>query len=341
MLEKLKNRIMSLSLVAVLIVSFSKSTPLFAAETIVLKQSIYTPAGHLYTSLTEEFAKRVAAVTDGRVKIQVYPGQSLCPAKEELVATHNGSIDMSSGVTSYFAGLVPLLNYSVLPWSATQTKETTNKAVMEMHPIIANAMKKFNVHLLYAYNVPGSNYCLVTRKEVHKPADLKGLKIRTAGGFSDKVAMNWGAGVISIPATEVYTVLQRGLADGTLMTKPSVKGFRLYEVAPYVTDFSMGMNGLVIAINKDKWNQIAITDQQAITGLISEFLDWMTETLLEYNKSIRSEWSSIGVHVYDPTPSELELWKAGAKSLWADYAKSSPDAGKIVDILMKNGAGVK
>jgi len=103
----------------------------------------------------------------------------------------------------------------------------------------------------------------------------------------------------------------------------------------------MGMNGVLVAVNKDKWNRISKADQKAITGLIPEYLVWLSGEFLKYTEAAQTEWPKLGIKVYVPTPSELELWKAGAKPLWEEYAKSSPEAKEIVDILIKHGGGIK
>ncbi|PIU84332.1 MAG: hypothetical protein COS67_13815 [Deltaproteobacteria bacterium CG06_land_8_20_14_3_00_44_19] len=342
----MKNRLILSSLMVVLVVSvvtvgFAKAAPPTVAETIVLKQSVYAPASHPYIRLPTEFARRVATATGGRVKIEVYPSSSLCPAKEELAAAHGGSIDMTFGVMTYFTGMVPLFNYTALPWSSPLTKEGAAKATLETQPILEKALRGYNVHVLYGFVIPGGVYCLVARKEIRTPAHLKGMKVRTPGGLSDKLAVNWGAAVVSGPASELYSVLQRGIADATIISKASVKGLRLNEIAPYVTDLAMGMNGVLVAVNKDKWNRISKADQKAITGLIPEYLVWLSGEFLKYTEAAQTEWPKLGIKVYVPTPSELELWKAGAKPLWEEYAKSSPEAKEIVDILIKHGGGIK
>lgn len=341
----MKNRLILSSLMVVLVVSvvtvgFAKAGPPPVVETIVLKQSVYAPAGHPYIRMPMEFARRVAAATGGRVKIEVYPSSSLCPAKEELAAAHGGSIDMTFGVMTYLTGMVPLLSYGALPWGPPLTKEAVAKASLEIGSILEKAMRGYNVHLLHGTLIPDA-YCLVARKEIRTPAHLKGMKVRTPGGLSDKLAVNWGAAIISLPATEVYSALQRGLADATIISIASVKGLRINEVAPYVTDLGMGLNGVVIAVNKDKWNRISKADQKAITGLIPEYVVWQVGEFIKDAETARAEWPKLGIKVYVPTPSELELWKAGAKPLWEEYSKSSPEAKKVVDILLKHGGGIK
>ena len=311
-----------------------------APETVVLKQAIYAPAGHPYTMDAIEFGDWVSKATGGRVKIEVYPAASLCPANQEMTAVHNGSIDMSKTVPMYITGQFPLLNYTALPWSTPTAIEAAAKVNAEIVPILENSIRAYNVRIIMFTYVPNT-YVLVTKKAIRTPAEMKGLKVRTPGGLTDKYAVNWGAAPVSLPAGEVYTSLQRGIVDATIITVPSVKGLRLNEVAPYVTDLNIGLSGFVNFVNKDKWNKISSADQKAIMDLTPQYTTHQTEIENKVFEKGRAEWAGLGVKVYVPNAAEMELWKAGAKPLWDWYAKSNPEAKKIVDILLKLGAGVK
>lgn len=308
-------------------------------QPVILKQSCFTPAGHPYTLDNIEFAEIVAKATGGRVKIEVHPSASLCPPAQELSAVHSGSIDMTTTVTTYLAGVAPLVQYTALPWFVPPTKEGIEKLNAEVLPLLEKSLQKYNIRLLMTRNAP-NNSCLVSRKPIRTPADLKGLRIRTAGGLTDLLAVNWGASVVSLPISEAYSALQRGIVDATLATVPSVKGMRIYEVAPYITDLRMGLNAFLIMVNKDKWNQISKTDQKAILDVIPSWIITNTEKEMKEIEKERAGWAKLGIKVYNPTPSEMELWKAGAKPLWTKYAKSSPEAKKIVEMILKNGGGI-
>ena len=332
---------MSLGLVLVLGLMWTCVSEATAAEqkTIVLKQSVYTPLQHDITRRALEFSKRVAEATAGRVKIEVYPSESLCPAKEDECCPgrehrYNDYRNVVSGWSSADS------NFSALPWFLPENPQAAAKALFEIMPIVQKSIDRFNVHLIHIESAP-SNYVLVTKKEVRTPAQLKGLKIRTAGGLTDNLAINWGAAIVSIPSAETYTALQRGLVDGTIFSVVSYMSFKLDEVAQYITDFGMGANALLIAINKDKWQQISPADQKAITDLVPTFMQWAIEDYIRGDNKERAKWDSLSLKVYKPTPAESDLWKMGARPLWEKFAAANPDNRQIIDILKKYGASIK
>lgn len=306
---------------------------------VILKQSMVFPVSHFYTIELLKFSQKVAKVTNDRVKIEVFPSSTLCPANQELAAVHAGTIDMSYSPSSYLGGRVPISQYASLPWFAPTTRKGAIEENAEIVPILNNAIKAYNVRVLSIHGVPGT-YVLVGRKEIRTPADVKGLKIRSGGGLMDKMAYTWGAGVVSLPVSESYESLQKGVVDLNMGSISSIKGMKFYEVAPYMTDLDMGLNSFFMFINKDKWNQISPKDQKAILESIPEFVGESFDNTISDIKAVRSQLTGFGMKVYKPTPVELKQWKASAKPLWEDFSKSSPEAQQLVNILKKYGGGV-
>jgi len=308
------------------------------AAPIVIKQSLVTPATHTYTTLCQAYNDRIEKVTEGRVKIELYSSSSLCPAADELSATRSGSIDSAVTVFSYITGQVPFFTFATLPWVSPPNYKDIIPFYQESLPVVEKAVEKYNVKVLYFIVTPDA-YCLDTKKEVRTPADVKGLKIRGSGGAVDELIQNWGASVVTLPLSESYTAIQRGIVDGSVNTFPSLAGYKLNEVAPYICDLKIGMNGWIVYINKDKWDLISSADQKAILDLTPDFVlemayanDWVTN-------NIRESFPELGFISYTPTADEMKLWKQGAQDIWDNYAKSSPEAQQQVEIIKKYGGG--
>lgn len=72
----------------------------------------------------------------------------------------------------------------------------------------------------------------VCDKEINKPADLKGLKIRTIGAelYTESISA-MGAVPTPMAWSEVYSAIQQGVIDGAEVQTPSSYATRLYEVS--------------------------------------------------------------------------------------------------------------
>ena len=75
---------------------------------------------------------------------------------------------------------------------------------------------------------------LHSHRKVEKLADLKGMKIRTAGAWAD-ILQKVGASATVLPPADIYTALERRVIDGTEFVTPSTNiklGF--HKIAKYI-----------------------------------------------------------------------------------------------------------
>src|SRR5256884_5732550 len=64
---------------------------------------------------------------------------------------------------------------------------------------------------------------------IRTPADIRGLKVRSAGPTFAAMGQAAGASIVSVPANEVYNARQTGVADATDTSSGSFVSFRIYE----------------------------------------------------------------------------------------------------------------
>ncbi|HEX2967242.1 MAG TPA: hypothetical protein VHO84_15760 [Syntrophorhabdaceae bacterium] len=75
-----------------------------------------------------------------------------------------------------------------------------------------------------------------------------------------------GAAPVTMPVTEAYDSLSRGVVDGTLFPIEALQGFKIGEVVKTVIE-NYGVSyatSMYCIMNKAKWNQISPADQKAI-----------------------------------------------------------------------------
>src|SRR5438876_10396787 len=70
---------------------------------------------------------------------------------------------------------------------------------------------------------------------VRTPADIKGVKIRSAGPTFASMWQAAGASIVSVPSNEVYNALQTGVAEATDTSSSSFVSFRIYEQVKCIT----------------------------------------------------------------------------------------------------------
>src|SRR5574342_152427 len=117
----------------------------------------------------------------------------------------------------------------------------------------------------YDAEISGTN--LQTRnKPVKVPADIKGLKIRTASTPVEISLMKaYGANPTPVDWGQLYSAVQQGVVDGNAATPISpYAAIKLYEVTKYYVAVSFRMNLLPIYINQRKFDSLTPSQQKAL-----------------------------------------------------------------------------
>jgi TRAP-type C4-dicarboxylate transport system substrate-binding protein len=214
-----------------------------------------SPSGQVFAKVFQELAQEITAKTNGQVKVTFYPAGEL-PYKgtEYMRVTQQGLVQMAEVVGVFNFGDAPQLVLPDLPYLALNAHEEQILA-RDMMPVAEAALRKHGVEPI-AWGVYPQRE-IVMREPVKGLADLKGKKIRTAGGLESEYLKVWG----SIPSfttwAEVYPAIQRGVIDGVLTATVGVQTAKLYEVAPYFLKIDGPVNHFYVSVNRSAWDALS------------------------------------------------------------------------------------
>lgn len=250
-----------------------------AEKPIELSYSIFFPATHLQAQTAADWAKEIETRTTGRVKITMYPGETLTKAAQCYEGVVNGISDIGMSVFAYTRGRFPLLEALDLPVGYPDGLTATriaNQVVSKYNP---DELK--DVHVLYLHgHGPG---ILASKKPMTNLKDLAGMKIR-ATGLSAKIVTALGATPIAMSQGETYEALQKGVADATFCPMETLKGWKQGEVIDYIIDTrAIGYSTAMFAVmNKARWDALP-GDIKTIFNEVSA--QWIDKHGLAWDKS--------------------------------------------------------
>ena len=95
-----------------------------------------------------------------------------------------------------------------------------------------------------------SLYSIITKKPIQKLADLKGLKIRSPGGYASEILEALGAVPVIVAGPELYTAFQNGVVDGQMHMDPAIVTYKLQEIGKYILHLDIARVGVPYALNK-------------------------------------------------------------------------------------------
>jgi len=293
-------------------------TPTPTHEEVTITMATYLPPSYVDFGALWEFVDRVNEKGKGVVHIDFYDSGKLLKAKTLIPGLMDGTVDAACQTTSYFGEKYPTLIGETLPFMWKDAVEynsyvgTLDKPLLKL---INKELAKKNLFKPCTYALPVEH--IWTLKPMRTPADMKGLRLRTAGPAEIKTCEAFGAGAVAMPSAEAYMALQRGTVDGVYCYAGTVGARKLDELVKYVNMATFGAYGHEPYFRLDYWNKLP-KDVKDI--LLKEF-KWLGENGTNYAIKVHNEqywprFEKAGVVKIEPTPEELAAFRTAANSVY-------------------------
>ena len=215
MLSKLNRRTV-LSTAAAVAIGFS--TFAASAET-TLRLSHLSPPESDMDKWAHQFAERVAAETDGRVTVRIFPASQLGDWEEVYEQLSQGAVDLAiQSISTKFDSRLAItwFPYTAVDYESAKEAWNTNGFLFNIVDELV-APQQINVLAPYAFGLGG----MAVGKPVDDPknpeADHSDLKIRVwpSGVPTHKPTLErLGYSTTTMPWAELYTGVQTGVIDG-------------------------------------------------------------------------------------------------------------------------------
>lgn len=216
------------------------------------------------------FEKEVEKRTEGRVKVNVYYGETLVKGREMFDALEKGLADIIFPAPHHQPGKAPLFTLGNVPGLTSNywAKAMAWHELLETaDPIKEEFSRLGGVVIGAAYYSP---VMLITKSPITSLDQLKGLKIAAMYPSSELVKV-FGAVPVSLVPGEQYEALMRGTVDGIAAPNTAILGFRFYEVGKHLTRFNLGDRQHAILISKKSLAKLSARDQKIITDMAWEY----------------------------------------------------------------------
>ena len=232
----------------------------------VLKAADVHPAGYPNVVAIESLGKKLEAATNGRYKLQMFPGGVLGAEKEMVEQTQVGAIQIARISLGVLGPIVPDVNVFNMPFVF---RNPAHMRLVIDGPIGDELLKKITdspAKLVALGWMDSGSRSLYTKKAVRKIDDLKGQKIRMMGNplFVDTMNAMGGNG-ISMGHTEVYAALQTGVVDGAENNPPTLFTSNQYTAGiKYYTQTHHLIIPEIFVMSKVTWDKMTPADQALV-----------------------------------------------------------------------------
>ena len=201
--------------------------------------------GHIGSTTDEDhkgalvFQDFVQSQTNGRVKVEVYPGGQLCGNfRQCLEAVQVGAIEITGTTVGGAANILPELQVTDIPYMFPNDRvaEKVMKSPFMDKVRAAMLAKTGTLRLMGLNNTGGWRDFFTTNKPIKSPADLKGVKMRTIESeLQVEMVKLLGGSPTPIPWQELYTSLATGVVVGTKNGITDIANMKFHDFLRFVT----------------------------------------------------------------------------------------------------------
>ena len=328
-----KRSVVALLVLLTVFLFFVTTVPVHAQEkTMKLRLSVMWPPQHPWTKMFDQWGKDVEKATAGRITVTVFAASTLSPPMQVYDNTVKGVVDVGTNLLAYSPGRLPLSEVLQQPLgykSGYQATKVANEYYKKFRP------KEFDdVKVMFLHGAaPGF---IFTKNLTKSVADLKGLRIKANAENAD-IVKNLGASPVTMPVTETYDALSRGVVDGCLFPLEALQGFKIGEVVKTVIeDYPMSyMTSMWVGMNKAKWNAISPADQKAIEKINEEYIEKFGKGWVELDEKAVAFAKGKGVTFVKVSSQDEASTAQKMKPILDDYVKMTKSKGLPGDEALK------
>jgi C4-dicarboxylate-binding protein DctP len=309
-----------------------------ADEPVVLRCSLETVPSHSRNVTMRDFLGKVEAASKGRIKPQLFESGQLFPDLRVGTAMLQGQVDMAVPGTWSLTGIVPDADFFQLPALYGRPLDMLHRAAdgKPAQLLAAQVERKLNAHVLGAWLDLGYFNWYSTSKPLASYADLKGLKIRNAGGAGQAWRTQFvGAVPNTTPLPNVPLALSQGTFDGLITSNETIASGQFWESGiRYGLEDHQFMAIYVPIVSLDVWRKLTPDEQAMMTDLWSSNIAGYRRNMLAAQGRAREVVQAHGIKLTVPSTDEVDAMRQRMLTEQDQVAKSSKISAEMVAAVM-------
>lgn len=263
---------------------------------------------HPYHIGATKFAELCAEKSGGRIQIDIFPGSQLGSERETYEMLQMGTLDFVSNTTSPLVNFDPSFAIFDMPFLFRDKQHAYSVLDGEIGDEKFESLENYGMHGL-AWWECGMFNLVYSGDPIRVPDDMKGRTFRT---METEVTMSWvaatGANPVPMAWAEVFTALQNGTVDGTILPYTTTFFNKIYTVAPNYTLLNVTYSPVPLVISKQTWDPLPDDIKAILEEAAVESRDYMREYSNNVEAEIRQTMENEGVNLIDLTQEEMDQW---------------------------------
>ncbi len=316
--------------------SMTASAALAQDKKVVLKLSYWVPPTHALTPGYKEWDEALRKATNGTLSIQLFPSSQLGSGPDHYDMIKGGVADIGLINPGYTPGRFPVISVSDLPFQ-TKDSHATAAALTGWYKKYA-AKEMADVMTCHAFtHEPGTFH--MTKKEVRRPEDIRGLKIRAGNATMAEYITSLGGSSVQVPIMEAFETLNRGITEGITIPWGGLVTMNFGKVVKVHTEVPLYVSTFTHNINKRTYDSLSPTQRKALDDTCTPdfarqiYRHWGKEER-DYEIKLRST-PEAGRTIVKLSPDDIAAWRKSAEPVVASWKASVTKAGYNADEVYK------
>lgn len=282
------------------------------------------------------FAKLVSDKSGGELKVQVFPNSALGDNTAMMEQLQFGSLDMMAPSVAALSGFTPSTAIFDLPYLFKNEAAAEEVLDGPLGDTVGKALEPQGFHLLGWMTQSWRH--LTCNKDVTKPSDVAGIKIRTMDSKYHMAHFNTlGASAIPMAMSELYTALQQGTIDAQENPYTNIVNSRFYEVQKYVVETGHIYDACPLIISTITWKRLSDDQKKIIQEAAVEAVKWERAEVKKDDGIFREQVKKSGTNVIQLTSEQRAEFRKAAQPVYDEFVKeqgqTGADAVKAVEVV--------
>lgn len=297
-----------------------------------LTMSTMTPEDHPQTKITKHYMEKATEFNEN-IEWEYYGSGQLGAADNHLRLVQDESADVAMVVPTYEAEM----NYSTvcdLPGGHTSAEEGARVGMQLAENIFQEVeFDDLGVKPLLGGNIPPGQ--IITKEDEVRTLDgWNGKQVRVSGGAQALVVDAVGGSPVEMPSEEMYSALERGTVDGTVLALYGIDGYNLWEVCNHATtNASLGATGFFWMTSQDNFQSMSSDVQDALVKAGEETLSYVGTVHDDAEEEYIQQYQDEGMNTYEVPQDNLDNWYENFDIVYDDWKSGMPSESTAQDVI--------
>ena len=286
-----------------------------------LKLGTDLPVTHSVNVRLKEAIDAIAAETNGRVAIQLFPNNQLGSDSDMMSQIRAGALELATFPGTVMSTLIPATSITGVGFAFGSYKEVWSAMDGEVGNHIRRSIEKVNLVPFDTVWDNGFRQITSSTRPIRTPDDLRNFKIRVP------VVPLWvsmfkaiDAAPVSLPLSEAYQALQTKVADGQENPLALIDSAKFFEVQKYCSLTNHAWDGFWFIANARVWKSLPADVQQVMTKHINAAARKQRDDIARANIDLQKTLEAKGLtfNQVDTAAFRQVLSKNGFYSQWRE-----------------------